>query len=176
MHAFISYVSEQSELAREIALALRGEGHDVFLDRSQLPEGDAYNARIRQAIRDCDLLVFLVSPEALSAGRYTLTELKFAEEKWTASSKAPTRRAFSPPCHRQIIWRPSRWLYPEQTVPKAKRPLYQYMLAELQEQAGDRAAALATYRALLETLRAEGVAGGHMLDDARRAVTRLGRE
>ena len=82
MHTFISYASEQSELAREIALALRGEGHDVFLDRSQLPEGDAYNARIRRAIRDCDLLVFLVSPEALSAGRYTLTELKFAEEKW----------------------------------------------------------------------------------------------
>jgi hypothetical protein len=68
------------------------------------------------------------------------------------------------------------WLYPEETIPKAKRPLYQYMLAELQEHAGDRAAALATYRALLETLTAEGVAGGHMLDDARRAVTRLGRE
>jgi hypothetical protein len=82
MHTFISYASEQSELAREIALALRGEGHDVFLDRSQLPEGDAYNARIRQAIRDCDLLVFLVSPDAVSAGRYTLTELKFAEENW----------------------------------------------------------------------------------------------
>jgi len=82
MHTFISYASEQSELAREIALALRGEGHEVFLDRSQLPEGDAYDARIRQAIRDCDLLVFLISPEALSAGRYTLTELKFAEEKW----------------------------------------------------------------------------------------------
>src|SRR4029453_6051765 len=82
MRIFISYASEEGEPAKEIALALRGEGHDVFLDRSQLPEGDAYNARIRQAIRDCDLLVFLVSPEALSAGRYTLTELKFAEEKW----------------------------------------------------------------------------------------------
>ena len=82
MDIFVSYASEQRAVAEEIALALRGEGHEVFLDRSELPEGDAYNARIREAIGDCDLLVFLVSPESVSDGRYTLTELKFAEEKW----------------------------------------------------------------------------------------------
>jgi tetratricopeptide (TPR) repeat protein len=79
---FISYASEQRAAAEEIALALRGEGHQAFFDRSDLPEGDAYNARIREAIRACDLLVFLVSPESVSEGRYTLTELRFAEEKW----------------------------------------------------------------------------------------------
>ena len=82
MDILISYASEQRAVAEEIALALRGEGHQVFLDRSELPEGDAYNARIREAIRACDLLIFLVSPESVSEGRYTLTELRFAEEKW----------------------------------------------------------------------------------------------
>ena len=84
MDIFISYASEQRATAEEIALALREEGHQVFFDRSELPEGDAYNARIREAIRACDLLLFLVSPEAVADGRYTLTELKFAEEKWAS--------------------------------------------------------------------------------------------
>jgi len=82
MDIFISYASEQRGTAEEIALALRGEGHEVFFDRSEIPDGDTYDARIREAIRACDLLIFLVSPEAVSGGRYTLTELRFAEEKW----------------------------------------------------------------------------------------------
>jgi tetratricopeptide (TPR) repeat protein len=79
---FLSYASEQRALAEDIALALRGEGHQVFFDRSELPEGEAYNARIREGIEASDLLVFLVSPEAVAEGRYTLTELRFAEGKW----------------------------------------------------------------------------------------------
>jgi hypothetical protein len=82
MDIFISYASEQRAVAEEIALSLRGEGHQAFFDRAELPEGDAYNARIREAIRACDLLIFLVSPESVSEGRYTLTELRFAEERW----------------------------------------------------------------------------------------------
>ena len=82
MDIFISYASEQRAVAEEIALSLRGEGHQAFFDRSELPDGDAYNARIREAIRACDVLIFLVSPESVSEGRYTLTELRFAEEKW----------------------------------------------------------------------------------------------
>ena len=82
MDIFISYASEQRVTAEEIALALRAEGHQPFFDRSELPEGDAYNARLREAIRDSELLIFLVSPESVAKGRYTLTELKFAEEKW----------------------------------------------------------------------------------------------
>jgi tetratricopeptide (TPR) repeat protein len=84
MDTFISYASEQRALAEEIALALREEGHRVFFDRSALPEGEAYNARIREAIRGSDLLIFLLSPQAVSQGRYTMTELKFAEEKWSS--------------------------------------------------------------------------------------------
>ena len=82
MDIFISYASEQRTLAEEIALALRGEGHQVFFDRTQLTDGDGYNAALREAIESADLLVFLVSPEAVKGGRYTLTELGLAQEKW----------------------------------------------------------------------------------------------
>lgn len=82
MNVFISHACEQKEVAEEVALALREEHHQVFLDSSELPEGDAYNAKIREAVQGCDLFVFLLSPESVSEGRYTLTELGFAETKW----------------------------------------------------------------------------------------------
>lgn len=65
-----------------MAVRLRTEGHEVFLDRDDLPEGEGYDARIRQAIAGCELYVFLVSPDAVKTGRYTLTELKFAREQY----------------------------------------------------------------------------------------------
>ena len=54
----------------------------MFLDRSDLPAGEAYNHRIREAILQSDLFIFLVSPEAITPGRYTLTELDFARSAW----------------------------------------------------------------------------------------------
>jgi hypothetical protein len=84
MDIFLSYASEQRAIAEEIALALRSEGHEVFFDRSELPDGEAYNARIREALSGCALLIFLVSPQSIAEGRYTLTELRFAQEKWPA--------------------------------------------------------------------------------------------
>jgi hypothetical protein len=82
MKVFLSHASEQGEVARSIEIALRGEGHSVFLDRSSLPPGETYNDQIREAIAESDLFVFLISPEAVAKGRYTLTELEFAEERW----------------------------------------------------------------------------------------------
>ncbi len=107
---FISYASEQRTLAEEIALALRAEGHQVFFDRSQLTDGDAYNAPLREAIDGCDLLVFLVSPEAVKEGRYTLTELGLAEDKWPSPTghvlpvlAQPTDAASIPPYLRAVV-------------------------------------------------------------------------
>jgi hypothetical protein len=79
---FISYASEQEETARRIELSLEGDGHSVFCDRSSLPSGESFDARIRAAIDESDLIVFLISRASISHGRYTLTELKFAEHKW----------------------------------------------------------------------------------------------
>jgi HEAT repeat protein len=82
MKIFLSYASEQSELAKEVALALRAENHTVFFDRSSLASSEPYNADIRKAIENSQLFIFLISPHSVTAGRYTLTELDFAEHKW----------------------------------------------------------------------------------------------
>lgn len=79
---FLSYSSEQAETAARIELSLKEDGHAVFRDRSSLPPGEAYDARIRDAVEDSDLFVFLISRESVSPGRYTLTELAFAEHRW----------------------------------------------------------------------------------------------
>src|SRR5262245_21989588 len=79
---FLSYSSPQSEVATRIELSLKGEGHSVFRDRTALPPGESFDARIRAAIEESDLLIFLISRESVSEGHYTLTELKFAEQKW----------------------------------------------------------------------------------------------
>ena len=82
MKIFLSYASEQSELAKEVALALRAENHTVFFDRSHLAPSEAYNAEICEAIEESQLFIFLISPQAVTKGRYALTELEFAEHKW----------------------------------------------------------------------------------------------
>jgi len=79
---FLSYSSPQSDAATRIELSLKGEGHSVFRDRSALPPGGSFDARIRAAVEESDLFIFLISRESVSEGHYTLTELKFAEQKW----------------------------------------------------------------------------------------------
>ncbi len=82
MQIFLSYASDDREIAEKIASRLELEDHTVFFDREGLQSGKGYDQQIRQAINDCDLLIFLISPDAVAAGRYTLTELKFAKQKW----------------------------------------------------------------------------------------------
>lgn len=86
MRIFLSYASEQAEIAESIAAALSGEGHAVFRDRAGLPPGDAYHDRIREAVAESDLFVFLVSPQSVAQGRYTLTELELAQAQWSNPS------------------------------------------------------------------------------------------
>jgi tetratricopeptide (TPR) repeat protein len=107
---FVSYASEQRSLAEEIVLALRAEGHRVFFDRAELTDGDTYNAPLREGIEACDLLVFLVSPESVQPGRYTLTEVGLAEKKWPAPAGhvlpvmvRPTETAAIPAYLRSVV-------------------------------------------------------------------------
>jgi tetratricopeptide (TPR) repeat protein len=86
VNIFISHASEQTDIAEGIEVALSGEGHAVFLDRSDLPSGETYNDQIRKAVAQCDLFIFLISPEAVAKGRYTITELEFAKQKWSRLS------------------------------------------------------------------------------------------
>ena len=82
MRVFLSYASEDRNQAEAIYLSLRGQGHTVFFDRTDLPPGEEYDARIRRGIERSKLLVFLVSPYSLDAGSYTLTELDIAQKTW----------------------------------------------------------------------------------------------
>jgi TIR domain len=89
---FLSYSSPRSEAATRIELSLKGEGHSVFRDRSALPPGESFDARILAAIEESDLFIFLISRESILDGRYTLTELKFAEQS------GDTRLVMFSPC------------------------------------------------------------------------------
>jgi formylglycine-generating enzyme required for sulfatase activity len=53
----------------------------VFFDRDDLPPGEEFHIRIRRAIEQAELFVFLVSEEALDPGSYTLNELEIAEKR-----------------------------------------------------------------------------------------------
>lgn len=82
MRVFVSYASDDHDLVEPIVVALRGRGFKVFFDKDDLPPGETYDQQISAAIRRSDLIVFMISPASLAAGRYTLTELKFARERF----------------------------------------------------------------------------------------------
>lgn len=85
---FLSYASEYKALAEQIALSLRGHGFKVFYDRDDLPPGASYDDKILRAIEASSAFVFLLSPQALQDGRYTLTELHLARRRWPNPSRA----------------------------------------------------------------------------------------
>lgn len=80
MRIFLSYASEDREAAKTIYLALRDQGHKVFFDRTDLPAGDEFHNRIRQAIEKSHLFIFLLTAKAIDAGSYSLSELEVAEK------------------------------------------------------------------------------------------------
>jgi hypothetical protein len=82
MKVFLSHASEDKSAAEAIAFSLRSRGHKAFLDRDDLPPGTSYDQQIERAVRDSDVFIFLISPDSVAKGRYTLTELTFARRKW----------------------------------------------------------------------------------------------
>ena len=82
MRIFLSYSSQDRDIAESIHAALEAAGHDVFFDRDSLPAGESFDVRILEALDQSDLLIFLLSPSSIEAGAYTLTELGFARRRW----------------------------------------------------------------------------------------------
>jgi len=74
MRIFISYAREQLPIAERLTYALRHEEHTVFFAETELRGGESFGSAIRREIHACDLFVFLISPESVSA-RYPLSEL-----------------------------------------------------------------------------------------------------
>jgi hypothetical protein len=89
MHSiFLCHASEDKCVVESIQLALVGAGCNVFYDDQSLPPGGDYHARISAAIKQCDIFIFIASQESIAPGKFTLTELKFARERWPS----PTNR------------------------------------------------------------------------------------
>lgn len=87
MHIFLSYSSNDRTLADRIHLSLIAQHHDVFFDREDLAPGLEYDNRIAQDIQRTNLFIFLISPESVSNGRYTLNELSMAQRRWPHPSQ-----------------------------------------------------------------------------------------
>jgi TIR domain len=87
---FLSYASEDKSVAEPLAFSLRAHGHRVFLDKDDLPPGKNYDEQIRKAIGSCDAFIFLITPNSVVRGRYTMSELEFARQKW----RSPHKRVF----------------------------------------------------------------------------------
>ena len=82
MKVFVSHAAEQRGEADRLAIALRARRHTVFLDADDLPPGGDYQSRIQQAIDDCDLFCFLISPQSITTGRFPLSELGMVRRRW----------------------------------------------------------------------------------------------
>jgi len=85
-HVFLSYASKQRELAESLYYSLTNNGYMVFFDRNNLPVGMEYNNAIHAAIGHSDIFIFMISPDSVAEGHYTMTELKFAGERWPAAN------------------------------------------------------------------------------------------
>jgi tetratricopeptide (TPR) repeat protein len=86
MRIFLSYASEDKAVAESITFALRSRGHNVFLDRDDLPAGQSHHEQIEQAINESDAMIFLISPDSVAQKKYTLSELALARRKWPSPS------------------------------------------------------------------------------------------
>ena len=82
MNVFLSYASEDRQLAERIQLALVGARLKVFFDAETLPAGGDHQARIHNAGKTSDLFLFLISPHSVEKGSDCLTELGYARDKW----------------------------------------------------------------------------------------------
>lgn len=82
LRIFLSYASEQSNLAEQIYQRLKNLGHRVFFDRTSLSPGREYDSAILKEIRSSDIMVFRVSPDSIREGAYARTELRYAQDTW----------------------------------------------------------------------------------------------
>ena len=78
MKIFLSYASKDRPLAERVCRVLETEGYDVFFDHDDLGGGDAFGERIRTAIQNAHVLVYLISQSSVTPPSYALTELGIA--------------------------------------------------------------------------------------------------
>ena len=79
---FLSYASQDADVARRICDALRAAGLEVWFDQSELRGGDAWDASIRKQIKECALFVPMISASTNSRSEgYFRLEWKLAVDR-----------------------------------------------------------------------------------------------
>jgi Tfp pilus assembly protein PilF len=79
---FLSYASQDAEAAKRICEALRASGVEVWFDQSELVGGDAWDQKIRKQIKECALLIPIISAatQARTEGYFRL-EWRLADKR-----------------------------------------------------------------------------------------------
>ncbi|MEO6002203.1 MAG: TIR domain-containing protein, partial [Opitutus sp.] len=79
---FLSYASQDAEAAKRICEALHAAGVEVWFDQSELVGGDAWDQKIRKQIRDCALMIPIISAatQARTEGYFRL-EWRLADQR-----------------------------------------------------------------------------------------------
>ncbi len=88
---FLSYASQDAEAARRICDALRTSGVEVWFDQNELTGGDAWDAKIRRQIAECELFVPVISAstQARLEGYFRI-EWKLAAQRTHAMAEEKT--------------------------------------------------------------------------------------
>ena len=79
---FVSYAAEDKIIAQLVTQTLRSAGFVVFESSTSLLPGGEIHEEINDQILNCNIFVFLISPDSVRRKKYTLSELKIACEKW----------------------------------------------------------------------------------------------
>src|SRR5882757_9030123 len=79
---FLSYASQDAEAAKRICEALRATGVEVWFDQSELRGGDSWDQKIRRQIKECALLMPVISANTQARGEgYFRLEWKLAVDR-----------------------------------------------------------------------------------------------
>jgi hypothetical protein len=79
---FLSYASQDAEAAKRICDALRAAGVEVWFDQSELVGGDAWDQKIRKQIKECALLIPIISANTQSRTEgYFRLEWRLADQR-----------------------------------------------------------------------------------------------
>lgn len=67
IHLMISYSRNDSAFVDRLEADLKAQGYSTWVDRRKLEPGQRWDAEIRQAITQCDILLVVLSPDALAS-------------------------------------------------------------------------------------------------------------
>jgi len=75
---FISYATEDISQARELSLYLKENRFDPWLDKEKLKVGDNWDLKIKQALKNSDFVILLLSSTSIKKRGYFQREFKLA--------------------------------------------------------------------------------------------------